>query len=270
MNKQISLKLINSLPADQNEAILETIAFNAWFGDKHILTDIDIAFKKHRINCIIGPSGGGKSTLIRCINRLNDDVPDFKIQGGIHFNGQNSYDVNVDVTQLRSRIGIVLQKPCVFPKSISENVLFGIQHLRKLSKRDKRNIVEQNLTAVSLWKEVAHRLDDKAESLSIGQQQRLCIARTLAVNPEVILLDEPTSALDPVATRAIETLLLKLKTQYTLIFVTHNILQAKRIADKLVFLCDGQVVEQGDKEQLFNNPRNTRTRDYLQDEYCAC
>jgi phosphate transport system ATP-binding protein len=270
MNKQRSLKLIDLVPADKTAAALETIAFNAWFGDTRVLTDINIAFSKHRINCIVGPSGGGKSTLIRCINRLNDDVQGFTVQGGIYFNGENNYSNDVDVTQLRSRIGIVLQKPCVFPKSISANVLFGIQHLRKLSKQDKSSIVEQTLSAVSLWKEVAHRLDDRAESLSIGQQQRLCIARTLAVNPDVILLDEPTSALDPVATRAIETLLLKLKTQYTLIFVTHNILQAKRIADKLVFLCEGQVVEQGDKDQLFNNPRDERTRDYLNDEFCAC
>jgi phosphate transport system ATP-binding protein len=270
MNKQNSLKLIDTFPADKTVAVLETVDFNAWFGDTRILTDINIAFAKHRINCIVGPSGGGKSTLIRCINRLNDDLQDFTVQGGIDFNGRNSYDRNIDVTQLRSKIGIVLQKPCVFPKSIRENVLFGIQHLRKLSKQDKSNIVEKTLSAVSLWREVAHRLDDPAESLSLGQQQRLCIARTLAVNPEVILLDEPTSALDPIATRAIETLLLKLKTRYTLIFVTHNILQAKRIADKLVFLCDGQVVEQGDKDQLFNNPRDKRTRDYLHDEFCAC
>lgn len=270
MNKQTSLKLIDSFPADKTAAVLETTGFNAWFGDQRILTDINIAFSKHRINCIVGPSGGGKSTLIRCLNRLNDDVRDFKVQGAILYKGRNSYDGNVDVTQLRSRIGIVLQKPCVFPKTISENVLFGIQHLRKLSKLEKCAIVTQTLSAVSLWKEVAHRLNDPADSLSIGQQQRLCIARTLAVNPEVILLDEPTSALDPVATRAIETLLLELKTRYTLIFVTHNILQAKRIADKLVFLCDGQVVEQGDKDQLFNNPRDNRTRDYLHDEFCSC
>ncbi|MGZ8161767.1 MAG: phosphate ABC transporter ATP-binding protein [Methylobacter sp.] len=250
-------------------ALIEAEKFNVWFHDTHVLKDIVVSFSKGLINCIVGPSGGGKSTFIRSINRINDGIDGFVVQGELSFKGRNIYAAGTDVTQIRKAIGIVFQKPCVFPKSISENVLFGLQPLR-LTKLEKLRVVEKQLKAVSLWKEVSHRLNDPATSLSIGQQQRLCIARTLAINPEVILLDEPTSALDPVSTRAIEELMLKLKDRYTLVFVTHNIQQAKRIADKLIFICDGQIIEQGDKDKLFNQPEHERTRIYLHDEYCEC
>jgi len=244
--------------------------FHVWFCDAHVLNDISVAFQKQKINCIIGPSGSGKSTLIRSINRINDEVEGFTTKGTIHFNGNNIYDRSLDVTDLRKQVGMVFQKPCVFPKSIRENVLFGIQHIRRLSKHERVRIVEENLKAVSLWKEVSHRLNDHAGSLSLGQQQRLCIARTIAVKPEVLLLDEPTSSIDPVSTRAIEELMVELKKQYTIVFVTHNIPQANRIADHLVFLCDGQVIEQGIKEKLFSNPEREQTWTYLNDEYCEC
>ena len=165
---------------------------------------------------------------------------------------------------------MVFQKPCIFPRSIRDNVLFGVQHVRKLSRQAKAQIVEDNLRAVALWKEVCHRLGDRADTLSIGQQQRLCIARTLALNPEVIVLAEPTSSLDPVSTRAIEALMLKLKNDYTLVFVTHDILQARRISDHLVFVCDGKIIEQGSRAKLFDNPEKQQTREYLLDEYCDC
>lgn len=270
MKKQISLKIINPSPDKATTLVIEANNFNLWFNEHHILNDVAVCFYKNKINCIVGPSGSGKSTLIRSVNRINDDTEGFYFEGTIQFNGENIYKKEVDAIKLRKEIGMVFQKPCIFPKSIAQNVLFGIQHLIKLSKQERTQIVEDNLRAVSLWKEVCHRLNEKANSLSVGQQQRLCIARTLAVNPKVILLDEPTSSLDPVSTHAIEDLMLKLKSEYTLVFVTHDILQAKRVSDHLIFMCNGQIVEQGPKEKLFNNPENEQTRDYLRDEYCEC
>ena len=265
-----ALKSNLSVVGKTQKEIIEFKNFQVWINENHILNNIDLSIPKNEITCIIGPSGSGKSTLIRSINRINDEVPGINTQGEIFFNGYSINEKNADVAQLRSQIGMVFQKPCIFPKSIKENVLFGIQHLKKISKLEKLQIVEENLKAVSLWKEVAHRLNDKAISLSIGQQQRLCIARTLAIKPEVILLDEPTSSLDPVSTRAIEDMMLKLKEEYTIIFVTHNIKQAKRIADNLVFICDGKLIEQGPTSKMISCPTNPQTRAYLTDEFCDC
>ncbi|WP_083932931.1 phosphate ABC transporter ATP-binding protein [Gillisia sp. CAL575] len=259
-----------SVVGKNQKEIIEIKNFQVWINENHILDDIQLSIPKNEITCIIGPSGSGKSTLIRSINRINDDVTGLNTQGEIIFNGLSINEKDVDVAQLRTQIGMVFQKPCVFPKSIKENVLFGIQHLKKLSKLEKLQIAEENLKAVSLWKEVSHRLNDKAISLSIGQQQRLCIARTLAVKPEVILLDEPTSSLDPVSTRAIEDMMVKLKENYTIVFVTHNIQQAKRIADNLVFICDGKLIEQGPASIIFSCSSNPQTKAYLRDEYCDC
>ncbi len=248
---------------------VEVRDFAAWYGHNPVLKNINVQFNQHQIHCIVGPSGSGKSTLIRSINRINDDTAQFRRQGDILFQGESVHKFK-PVTELRRQIGLVFQKPCVFPKSIAENVLFGLQFDRTLSRWQRRQIVEEKLTAVSLWPEVCHRLEQMADCLSIGQQQRLCIARTLALNPRVLLLDEPTSSLDPSSTRVIEDLMLQLKDRYTIIFVTHNILQARRIADHLVFLCDGQVIEQGEKERLFKNPAKKQTWDYLNNEYCKC
>lgn len=270
MTSQPALKMIQPVTLRQSRPVIEAKHFHVWFGEHHILQDISVRFCSNRINCIVGPSGGGKSTLIRSINRLNDEVEGAVLEGEISFDGKNVYDRDVDETQLRKKIGMVFQKPCIFPKSIRDNVLFGIQHLRKISKQEKARIVEDNLRAVSLWKEVCHRLGDRADTLSIGQQQRLCIARTLALNPEVLMLDEPTSSLDPVSTRAIEELMLQLKAEYTLIFVTHDILQAKRISDHLVFVCNGKIIEQGTKDKLFDHPDQQQTWEYLHEEYCDC
>lgn len=250
--------------------IIEFKNFQVWINENHILNNIDLSIPKNEITCIIGPSGSGKSTLIRSINRINDEISGINTQGEILFNGFSINKKNTDVAQLRTQIGMVFQKPCIFPKSIKENVIFGIQHLKRLSKLEKLQIAEENLKAVSLWKEVAHRLNDKAISLSIGQQQRLCIARTLAIKPEVILLDEPTSSLDPLSTRAIEDMMVRLKKDYTIVFVTHNLKQAKRIADNLVFICEGKLIEQGAASKIFSCPSNPQTKAYLTDEYCDC
>ncbi len=270
MKNSSSLKIIHSKADKQSDSIINTEGFNVWINDAHILEDINITIPENKITCIVGPSGGGKSTLVRSFNRINDDIEGLKIQGSVRFNDSDVYDQDIDTALLRSKIGMVFQKPCVFPKSISENVLFGLQYQKKLSDIDRLEIVEENLKAVSLWKEVSHRLNNPANSLSIGQQQRLCIARTLAVKPQVILMDEPTSSLDPVSGRAVEETILKLKENYTLVFVTHNIRQAERIADHLVFLCDGKIIEQGPVNKLFQNAENSRTREYLKNEFCDC
>jgi len=268
--EQKAIKPKLSVVEKTEKEIIQFKNFQVWINENHILDNIQLSIPKNEITCIIGPSGSGKSTLIRSINRINDEVTGLNTQGEIIFNGLSIKNKDVDVARLRTQIGMVFQKPCVFPKSIKENVLFGIQHLKKLSKLEKLQIAEEKLRAVSLWKEVSHRLNDKAISLSIGQQQRLCIARTLAVKPEVILLDEPTSSLDPVSTRAIEDMMVELKEKYTIVFVTHNIQQAKRIADNLVFICDGKLIEQGPASRLFSCSTNPQTKAYLRDEYCDC
>ncbi len=270
MKEQGALKIVSSNNGEEQKSLINISNFHVWINDTHILNNINLDFPEKQITCIIGPSGSGKSTLIRSLNRINDEVEGFMTEGTIHVNGKTIYEKSIDIAQLRSQIGMVFQKPCVFPKSISENVLFGIQHSKKLTKHEKLQIVEENLKAVSLWKEVSHRLNDKANSLSIGQQQRLCIARTLALKPKIILLDEPTSSLDPVSSRAIEEMMLRLKEDYTLVFVTHNIQQAKHIADNLVFICDGKVIEEGVASKIFKNPSNSQTKNYLNDEYCDC
>ena len=242
---------------------LEMVDFTVSIKKTEILKKINLRIEKNKITCIIGPSGGGKSTLIRSINRINDSVSEIYSDGTILFDSVSIHNKSVDPVELRSKIGMVFQKPCIFPKSIKENVLFGIQRLKKLSKAEKREIVEDQLKAVSLWEEVCHRLDEKATTLSIGQQQRLCIARTLATSPTVLLLDEPTSSLDPISTIAIEKMILALKEKYTIVFVTHNLQQAKRIADKLVFIQNGEIIEQGGANVLFSQPKQELTKAYL-------
>jgi phosphate transport system ATP-binding protein len=269
MNKQAS-KIALPNTHIQSESCMSVSNFHVWIKEAHILNNIQLNFPENKITCIVGPSGSGKSTLIRSLNRINDDVQGLTTKGKVLFEGQDIYDKCVDVAKLRSEVGMVFQKPCIFPKSISENVVFGVQQLKKLSKADKEQIVEESLKEVALWDEVSMRLNDKASALSIGQQQRLCIARTLALKPKVILLDEPTSSLDPVSTRAIEDMMLKLKEHYTLVFVTHNIQQAKRIADNLVFVCDGKVIEQGQASRMFYQPASPKTAAYLNTEYCEC
>lgn len=269
MKSNSQMKIIRSGKVAESVTALSTNNLNVWFNGAHVLNNVNTEILKQKITCVVGPSGSGKSTFVRSINRINDDVESARVEGQILFNETNIYDID-DLAILRSKIGMVFQKPCVFPRSIAENVLFGIQIQKKLSPAEKLEIVEENLKAVSLWKEVSHRLNDSATSLSVGQQQRLCIARCLAVKPEIILMDEPTSALDPVSTRAIEQTILELKKRYTIIFVTHNIQQAERISDQLIFLCDGKIIEQGPVNELFQNPRNSQTKEYLKNEFCDC
>jgi phosphate transport system ATP-binding protein len=270
MNPTGVTQLLQQVAIEDNQTpCIKMQQFNAWFDKIQVLKDINVQFNLHQINCIIGPSGSGKSTLLRSINRINDDITSFKNQGEILLQGINIL-AGQDVTAIRKKLGMVFQKPCIFPNSIRENVLFGLQFNHTLSLQQRQTIMEDKLKAVALWNEVRQRLDSPATELSLGQQQRLCIARTLAVDPQVLLLDEPTSSLDPVSSRAIEDLMLQLKDHYTIIFVTHNILQAKRIADHLIFMCDSKVIEQGDKEQLFKNPAKQQTWDYLNNEYCDC
>lgn len=268
MNRPEYLRVVES--EESAESRIAFRLFSAWFGTRQVLRAINLKFRPRQVNCIIGPSGAGKSTLIRSINRINDELVGFKTEGVIEFEGQNVYSAEADPVEVRSRIGMVFQKPCVFPRSISQNVLFGISRDQQLSSREKMRVVEDNLKAVHLWKEVADRLDEPASSLSVGQQQRLCIARTLAVSPSVVLLDEPTSSLDPVSTRAIEDLVLRLKEDYTIIYVTHDIAQARRIADRLVFMCDGEIIEEGPASTMFSCPADPKTANYVNEGLCDC
>jgi phosphate transport system ATP-binding protein len=234
-----------------------------WYGDKQALHDISMRIPEKQITAFIGPSGCGKSTLIRCLNRLNDLIDGVRIEGDIEFEGGSIFDPSLDVTLLRKRIGMVFQKSNPFPKSIWDNVAYGCKLQGVTSKSELDDIVEQSLRGAALWTEVKDRLHDSALGLSGGQQQRLCIARTIAIEPEVILFDEPCSALDPIATAKIEELMQELKKEYTQVIVTHNMQQASRVSDYTAFLYLGELVEFGDTDGMFLNPREKQTEDYI-------
>jgi len=234
-----------------------------WYGDKPALKDITMSIPKHRITAYIGPSGCGKSTLLRCLNRMNDLVDGVKITGGIRIGGTDIYDPSLDVTELRKRVGMVFQKSNPFPKSIFENVAYGPRILGVKDRSDIEGIVERSLRAAALWDEVHDRLPESALGLSGGQQQRLCIARAIAVEPDVLLMDEPCSALDPIATVKIEELMLELKNSYTIVIVTHNMQQAARVSDYTGFMLLGELIEVGVTRDLFTNPREKKTEDYI-------
>ncbi len=242
---------------------IEVRELNAWFGDNHVLQNINLDFKARTVTAIIGPSGCGKSTFLRCLNRMNDIYPDFRMAGEVILDGENIYDDGSDVVSLRKRIGMVFQKPNPFPKTIRENILFGplIHGIRNKDKLDE--ILEKSLKAAALWDEVNDRLDDYAFDLSGGQQQRLCIARALAIEPEVILMDEPCSALDPTATAKIEDLIYELSKKYTVIIVTHNMQQAARVSRWTAFLLTGEIIEYNATETLFETPERKETEDYI-------
>ena len=245
------------------EPILEAKQLNLWYGPNHALHDVSIAIPAHEIMAFIGPSGCGKSTFLRTLNRMNDLIPAVKITGEVDFHGQNLYDSKVDPTWLRKRIGMVFQKANPFPMSIYDNVAYGprTHGIRNKAKLDE--IVENSLRSAAIWDEVKDRLKKSALGLSGGQQQRLCIARALAVEPEVLLMDESTSALDPISTSKIEDLAVELKSQYTVVMVTHNMQQAARISDNTAFFLLGELVEFGKTEQLFSTPADKRTEDYI-------
>ena len=244
-------------------AILEVDRLSLWYGAKLALREISLRIPPRKITAFIGPSGCGKSTLLRCINRLNDLVDGVRLDGQIRFEGVDIFDPRTDVNSLRKRIGMVFQKSNPFPKSIYENVAYGCRIHGVNRKKELDEIVERSLRDAALWDEVKDRLDESALGMSGGQQQRLCIARAIAVEPEVILLDEPCSALDPIATAKIEELMLQLKKDYTLVVVTHNMQQASRVSDYTAFLYLGELVEYGLTERLFINPRKKQTEDYI-------
>ena len=243
--------------------ILQAKDLNLWYSQNHALHNVNVDIPEHEITAFIGPSGCGKSTFLRTLNRMNDLIPSVKITGEVNFRGQNIYDSGVDPTWLRKRIGMVFQKANPFPMSIYDNVAYGPRTHGIRSKVQLDEIVERSLRAAAIWDEVKDRLKKSALGLSGGQQQRLCIARALAVEPEVLLMDESTSALDPISTSKIEDLAAELKNKYTVIMVTHNMQQAARISDNTAFFLLGELVEFGKTEQLFSNPTDKRTGDYI-------
>ena len=245
---------------------LRTIGLAVRYSDTLALKDIDLGIPANRVTAIIGPSGCGKSTLLRCFNRMNDLIPSARIDGTVLFNETNLYGHDVDATEIRYRIGMVFQRPNPFPKSVFDNVAFGLRI--NGFKGDINDMVEQSLKQAALWDEVKDRLKKNALALSGGQQQRLCIARALAVNPEVILMDEPCSSLDPIATLAIEDLIRALSEEYTIIIVTHNMQQAARVSDETAFLTVGNdragyLVEHGNTREMFTTPKDERTEAYI-------
>ena len=246
--------------------ILAARALNVWYGQFHALKNIDVDVRSKSVTALIGPSGCGKSTLLRCMNRMNDLVPGARIDGRVLFNQADINGPDVDATEMRSRIGMVFQKPNPFPKSIYDNVAFGLRINGFSGNTDEA--VERSLRRAALWEEVKDRLKKSAFALSGGQQQRLCIARALAVEPEVLLMDEPASALDPMATLAIEQLIRDLATEVTIVIVTHNMQQAARVSDETAFLMvaedrGGYIVEHGLTEKIFTDPQDERTEAYI-------
>jgi len=235
-----------------------------WYGEKQALSGIDLDIYKNKITAFIGPSGCGKSTYLRCLNRMNDLISSVRIEGKIEIDGHDIYDPKVDVVAVRKRVGMVFQQPNPFPKSIYDNIAYApLMHdlVKKGSECDE--LVESSLKGAGLWEEVKDQLKKPGTALSGGQQQRLCIARTIAVSPDVILMDEPTSALDPLSTQVIEKLMIELKEKFTIVVVTHNMQQAARVADMTAFFHLGELVEYDETQNIFVNPRETRTEQYI-------
>ena len=245
------------------EKKIDVKGLNLYYGENHALKNVNIEVRENAVTALIGPSGCGKSTFLKCLNRMNDLVDGVRIDGQILLDGENIYDAGVDTTLLRKKVGMVFQQPNPFPMSIYDNVAFGPRSHGVRAKADLDIIVEESLRAAAIWDELKDRLKKNALGLSGGQQQRLCIARALAVQPEVLLLDESTSALDPISTAKIEELIGQLKERYTVIMVTHNMLQALRISDKTAFFLLGEVVEAGDTDTIFSAPTDPRTADYV-------
>lgn len=241
---------------------------NVFYGQKQAIKDVSINVSSEHVTAFIGPSGCGKSTFLRCLNRMNDTVDGARVEGQIALDGQDIYAASMDVVQLRARVGMVFQKPNPFPKSIYENVAYGPRlHGLTRSKADLDGVVESALRRAGLWDEVKDRLGESGTAMSGGQQQRLCIARAIAVDPEVILMDEPCSALDPIATARIEELIDDLRGRYAIVIVTHNMQQAARVSQRTAFFHLGSLVEYDDTSTIFTNPREPRTKDYITGRY---
>jgi len=247
----------------ENKAVYHINDLDLWYGDHQALKGIKMEIKENEVTAIIGPSGCGKSTFIKTLNRMIENVPNVRTRGEILYHKKNIFDKRVRVEHLRITVGMVFQKPNPFPKSIYENVIYGPKIHGIKDKKVLMEIAESSLKAAALWDEVKDRLHDNAYGLSGGQQQRLCIARCLAVQPDVILMDEPTSALDPIATAKIEELIDRLKKDYTICIVTHSMQQAGRISDKTAFFLMGELIEFGKTEDIFSNPQDQRTEDYI-------
>lgn len=265
---KIDPSLLSASPgSDDAEACMNVHNLNLFYGESQALTDISFQMKKNRVTAFIGPSGCGKSTLLRCFNRMNDLVDSVRVEGEIMLDGKNIYAPDIDVTSLRQRVGMVFQKPNPFPMSIFENVAYGL----RLQGINKRRLLEEKvewaLKGSALWEEVKDRLDESALGLSGGQQQRLVIARAIAIEPEILLLDEPASALDPISTLKIEELIYELKSQYTILIVTHNMQQAARVSDETAFMYMGEMIEFGKTNQIFTNPAKKQTEDYITGRY---
>lgn len=263
---KVEYKLIDNVvkgPRLVKDVIYDTKQLNLWYGNTHAIKGINLSIYENEVVAIIGPSGCGKSTYLKALNRMVELVPGVHITGEINYKGKSILDKSYEVEELRSRVGMVFQKPNPFPKSIYENIAYGprIHGIKKKSILDE--IVEESLRKAYIWDEVKDRLNKNAYELSGGQQQRLCIARCLAIEPEVILMDEPTSALDPKSTLKIEELIRELKQTYSIVIVTHNMQQAARISDKTAFFLNGELVEYNQTNQVFNSPNDTRTEDYI-------
>lgn len=246
-----------------NETKMSTVDLDFFYGDFKALHGISLQFYKNQVTALIGPSGCGKSTLLRCLNRMNDLIPYSRVQGNVLLDKEDIYHKSIDVVALRSRVGMVFQKPNPFPKNIFENVAYGLRVNGLKDKALLQKRVEESIKRAALWDEVKDRLNESALGLSGGQQQRLCIARAMAVEPEVLLMDEPASALDPIATQKIEELIHELKKKYTIIIVTHNMQQAARVSDITAFFYLGNLVEVNDTESLFTRPQLKQTSDYI-------
>ncbi|EKF1562707.1 phosphate ABC transporter ATP-binding protein [Listeria monocytogenes] len=249
--------------AEKVEYIIETKDVDLFYGSKQALQKIALNIKKNQVTALIGPSGCGKSTFLRTLNRMNDLIPNVKTTGEIHIGGENVQDPKIDMVNLRKKVGMVFQQANPFPFSIYDNVAYGPRMHGIKDKKMLDEIVERSLRQAALWEEVHDRLDRSAIGMSGGQQQRLCIARVLAVKPDVILMDEPTSALDPISTAKVEDLILELKKDYTIVIVTHNMQQASRISDETAFFLNGHIVEFADTTSIFTNPAEKETEDYI-------
>ena len=256
--------LLNLTP---EQTALEVKDLNLYYGNKQALFNVNMKIPKGQVTAFIGPSGCGKSTLLRCINRMNDLVEICRIEGEIQLHGHNIYDKSVDVSALRRRVGMVFQRPNPFPKSIYENVVYGLRLQGINDRRTLDEAAERSLRGAALWEEVKDRLHDNAFGLSGGQQQRLVIARAIAIEPEVLLLDEPTSALDPISTLTIEELINELKSQFTVVIVTHNMQQAARVSDQTAFMYMGELIEYSDTNTIFTTPAKKKTEDYITGRY---
>ncbi|MDT8448854.1 MAG: phosphate ABC transporter ATP-binding protein PstB [Wenzhouxiangellaceae bacterium] len=255
------------LEIGRERVCIEVRDLDLFYGDDQALKNVNLKIAHNRVTAFIGPSGCGKSTLLRCFNRMNDLIDICRISGEILIDGKNIHDKDVDVAEHRRRVGMVFQKPNPFPKSIFENVAYGLRLQGVNNKRKLAEVVERSLRAAALWDEVKDRLDDNAFGLSGGQQQRLVIARAIAIEPEVILLDEPCSALDPISTAKVEELIAELKNDYTIVIVTHNMQQAARVSDFTAYMYMGEMIEFDDTARLFTNPRRKATEDYITGRY---